>query len=286
MSIEILFDLLLDACMDSLRLVPFLLVTYVIMEYLEHKTSTKTWAVVRKAGRLGPLTGSLAGAFPQCGFSAAASNLYAGGVITVGTLLAVFLSTSDEMLPIFISEAVDVRVIVMIVGSKAVLGMLTGFLVDFLFRFRPSLIRYKEIHVICESEHCGCEKNIFTSAVRHTVKIFAVIFFFSAALNVLIEFWGEDRLAQFMSDQPVLGPVLAGIVGLLPNCAASVMVTKLYLGQFISLGAMMSGLLVGAGVGLLVLFQVNKKWKENLLILVVLYSSGVAWGIVIDLFFR
>lgn len=286
MSLELLLDVLLDGCMDSLKLVPFLFVTYLIMEYLEHKTSTRTRAVIRKAGRLGPLAGSVAGAFPQCGFSAAASNLYAGGIITTGTLIAVFLSTSDEMLPIFISESVDVGVILGILGIKVVLGMITGFLVDFVFRFKPSPIRYKEIHSMCESEHCGCEEGIFLSAVKHTLKIFAFILLVSVALNVLIALWGEDQLAHFMSERLVIGPLVAGVVGLIPNCASSVVITQLYLNHMISFGTMMSGLLVGAGVGLLVLFRTNKRWKENLSILGMLYASGVIWGIVLDFVIR
>lgn len=284
MSIETVADILCDALLDSLKLLPFLLVTYLVMEYLEHKTSTKTRAVVRKAGRLGPLAGSLAGVFPQCGFSAAAANLYAGGVVSAGTLLAVFLSTSDEMLPIFISESVDTGVILMIIGIKIVIGMATGFLVDFIFRLRPSMIRYKDIHTMCESEHCGCEKSVFKSAVRHTVKILAIIFLVSAVLNFLIVLCGEERLVRMMTGLPFLGPVLAGIVGLIPNCASSVTITQLYIHRLISFGSMMSGLLVGAGVGLLVLFQVNKKWRENLLLLCILYFSGVAWGMLLDLF--
>lgn len=286
MSLELLLDILLDGCLDSLKLVPFLFVTYLIMEYLEHKTSTRTRAVIRRAGRLGPLAGSVAGAFPQCGFSAAASNLYAGGIITTGTLIAVFLSTSDEMLPIFISESVDVGVILGILGIKIVLGMITGFLVDFLFRFKPSPIRYKEIHSMCESEHCGCEEGIFLSAVKHTLKIFAFILLVSVALNFLIALGGEDRLADFMSERLVIGPLVAGVVGLIPNCASSVVITQLYLNHMISFGAMMSGLLVGAGVGLLVLFRTNKRWKENLSILGMLYASGVIWGIVLDFVIR
>ena len=278
-NVETWIDFLLDACLDCVKLLPFLLAAYVIMEYLEHKTSTKTRAVVRKAGKLGPLAGGLAGIFPQCGFSAAASNLYAGGIITMGTLLAVFLSTSDEMLPIFISEAVDIRVVLVILGMKAAMGMLTGFLVDFVFRFRPSPIRYKEIHTRCESEHCGCDRGIFRSALVHTGKIFVFILLFTVILNVLI---GEERLAGFMSGRPLLGPALAGVVGLIPNCASSVVITQLYLSRLISFGTMMSGLLVGAGAGLLVLFQTNRKWKENLLVLTILYVTGTVWGILLD----
>lgn len=286
MSIDGLKELLMDGLIDSLKLIPFLFVTYLIMEYLEHKTSTKTRAVIRKAGKLGPLAGSVAGMFPQCGFSAAASNLYAGGIITTGTLLAVFLSTSDEMLPIFISESVDLKTIFFVLGTKVVLGAVTGFLVDFMFRFRPSAIRYKEIHSMCESEHCGCEEGIVKSAVKHTVKIVLFIFLISLALNFIIELGGEERLAEFMAASPVAGPLLAGIVGLIPNCAASVVITQLFLSQLISFGSMMAGLLVGAGVGLLVLFRTNKRWKENLSILGLLYGFGVVWGIVIDVILR
>lgn len=173
-----------------------------------------------------------------------------------------------------------------ILGIKVVLGMITGFLVDFLFRFKPSPIRYKEIHSMCESEHCGCEEGIFLSAVKHTLKIFAFILLVSVALNFLIALGGEDRLADFMSERLVIGPLVAGVVGLIPNCASSVVITQLYLNHMISFGAMMSGLLVGAGVGLLVLFRTNKRWKENLSILGMLYASGVIWGIVLDFVIR
>lgn len=286
MSMEVLVDVLWDGLADSIRLIPFLLVTYVIMEYLEHKTTTRTRAIVRRAGRLGPLAGSIAGAFPQCGFSAAASSLYAGGLLTTGTLIAVFLSTSDEMLPVFISEAVDIRQIFVILGLKVVLGTVTGFVIDFVFRFRPFPIRYKEIHTMCESEHCGCEEGIFKSAVKHTVKIFVFIFIITVMLNALIFFFGEENLVTFMSKSPFMGPVLAGVIGLIPNCASSVVITQLFLNHLISFGTMMSGLLVGAGVGLLVLFRTNKRWKENLSILGILYVSGVIWGIVLDIVMR
>lgn len=283
MSAKILMEASLDGLFDSIKLVPFLFVTYLIMEYLEHKTSARTHAFIRKAGRLGPLAGSVAGAFPQCGFSAAASSLYAGGIITAGTLVAVFLSTSDEMLPIFISEAVDIRAIAFILGIKIVIGVIMGFFIDFVFRFRPAPIRYKEIHNMCENEHCGCEDGIFKSAVKHTLKIFIFIFIITSALGLLIAVFGEERLAAFMSGHLFAGPLLSGIIGLIPNCAASVVITQLYLNHMIGFGTMMSGLLVGAGVGLLVLFRTNKRWRENLSILGMLYVSGVVWGIILDL---
>ncbi len=268
---------------DSVKIIPFLFVTYLIMEYLEHKTNTKTRAVIRKAGRLGPVAGGIVGAFPQCGFSAAASGLYSGGIITTGTLLAVFLSTSDEMLPIFMSEEVPVKTICVVLGLKIVLAMITGFLVDFAFRFKPSPIRYKEIHNMCESEHCKCEEGIFPSAIKHTLKIFVFVLIVTIALNMVIELGGEEQLEHILVDRPIVGAILAGMVGLIPNCAASVLITQLYLAELLSFGAMMSGLMVGAGVGVLVLFRSNRKrWKENLSILAILYGSGVAWGILLD----
>lgn len=277
-------EYLKDAGMDSIKLLPFLFITYLIMEYLEHKTSTKTRSVIRKAGRLGPVAGAVVGAFPQCGFSTAASNLYAGGIVTAGTLLAVFLSTSDEMLPIFLAEKVEFNLILVVLGMKVVLGMITGFLVDFLFRFKTATIRYKEIHTMCENEHCKCEEGTLVSAFKHTLKIFVFIFVISLILNIVIGIMGEEALGSLLQERFLLGPIVAGIVGLIPNCAASVVITQLFLEGIISFGTMMSGLLVGAGVGLLVLFRTNKRWKENLSILGLLYAFGVIWGILIDLF--
>lgn len=272
------------AITDSIKIIPFLFVTYLIMEYLEHKTNTKTRAVIRKAGRLGPIAGGIVGAFPQCGFSAAASSLYSGGIITTGTLLAVFLSTSDEMLPIFISEKVEMRTILIVLGIKVVLAVVTGFVVDFVLRFRPTPIRYKEIHNMCESEHCKCEEGILSSAIKHTIMIFLFVLGVTLILNLVIELGAEEQLEYVLTDWSVLGVVLAGLVGLIPNCAASVLITQLYLLNLLSFGAMMSGLLVGAGVGVLVLFRTNKKrWKENLSILAILYGSGVVWGILLDI---
>ncbi len=165
---ELWLDILMDALIDSIKLFPFLLLTYLLMEYLEHKTSTKTRAWIRKAGRMGPIAGGVAGIFPQCGFSVAASNLYSGGIITMGTLVAVFLSTSDEMLPIFLSEAVNGRIILKVLGIKLVTAVFTGFIVDFVMRFRPNAIQYKDFHTMCESEHCHCEKKALENLLLYT----------------------------------------------------------------------------------------------------------------------
>ncbi len=291
-----MLDVILDTLIDSIKLVPFLFLTYLAMEYLEHKAGEKTTHMVRKAGKLGPLIGGVAGVLPQCGFSAAASNLYAGRVITLGTLIAIYLSTSDEMLPILISEKMDLRFVLGVLAAKAVIGAVAGFVIDLLIREQEVHHHGHEhsreeheheeeehIHEICEHDNCHCEQDgIFLSAVKHTLQITFFIMIIGFVLNVVLHFVGEDALANLILNRPALGPVLAGLVGLIPNCAASVTVTQLYLRGVISLGAMMSGLLVGAGVGLLVLFRVNPDKKENLKIIGILYVIGVFMGCVIE----
>lgn len=282
--IERLLASLTDALLDTLKILPFLFLTYLIMEWLEHKTGSRTQAAIRRAGKMGPFFGGILGIFPQCGFSAAASNLYAGGLITAGTLVAVFLSTSDEMLPIFISEAVPVGTILNVLATKMLLGIISGFVLDFLYhRLLRKEIRYKNIHTMCESEHCRCEEGIFPSAVRHTLQITLFIFLITVALNILIEGIGEDRLSDLVLNIPVAGELIAGLIGLIPNCAASVVITQLYLEGIIGAGPMMTGLLAGAGVGVLLLCRMNHgRVKQNVGIIVFLYTSSVLWGILID----
>ena len=282
--IEQLLASLTDALLDTLKILPFLFLTYLIMEWLEHKTGSRTQAAIRRAGKMGPFFGGILGIFPQCGFSAAAANLYAGGLITAGTLVAVFLSTSDEMLPIFISEAVPVSIIMKVLAVKMLLGIISGFVLDFLYhRLLRREIRYKNIHTMCESEHCRCEEGIFSSAVRHTLHIILFIFLITSALNILIEGIGEDRLSGLVLNTPVVGELIAGLIGLIPNCAASVVITQLYLEGIIGAGPMMTGLLAGAGVGVLLLCRMNHgRMKQNIGIIVFLYTSSVLWGILID----
>ncbi len=265
---------------DSAKLLPFLFLTYLVMEFLEHKTGSKIQKTVQKAGKFGPVIGSILGAFPQCGFSAAASNLYAGRIITLGTLISIYLSTSDEMLPILISASVDISLISQILGVKILIGMIAGILIDFVMRKTK-----KEeicIHDLCEHDHCHCEKGIFRSALVHTLQIFAFILIVTLLLNGVIEFIGEDSLSGFIMNRPFVGSILAGIVGLIPNCASSVVITQLYLEGAMSYASMMSGLLVGAGVGILVLFKVNQSKKESLKIIGLLYLIGVAAGCILE----
>ena len=280
-----MLDVVLDTLVDGVKLLPFLFLTYLAMEYIEHKTTAKTKNTIKKSGKLGPLVGGILGAFPQCGFSTAGSNLYAGRVITLGTLISIYLSTSDEMLPVFLSEKVPMTTILSMIAVKAVIGMVAGFIIDFVIRIRKSSQEQdftSKIGHMCDHDHCHCDKSIVKSALNHTLTIFAFILVISFLLNTAVFFVGEDSIAGIILDRPVLGSILSGIVGLIPNCAAAVVITQLYVEGVISIGATMSGLLVGAGAGLIVLFKENRDIKENIKIVALLYAIGVACGIIID----
>lgn len=333
---EMILDALLDAVLDTAKLIPFLFITYMGMEYLEHKAEKHTTGMLEKAGHFGPLIGAAVGILPQCGFSAAASSLFAGGVISVGTLIAVFLSTSDEMLPIFISEGVHPATMLRILATKAILGLISGFLLDVFMRHgRHTKAPEKHIHDLCVHEHCDCneeeEEELHTEAahtheanaddhahrhvaeehhshehasvhahaghhhhhqkgfmgiampaLHHTVQITGFIFFITLIITLLVEGIGAEAIGHFLSGKPIVGVFLAGVVGLIPNCAASVSITQLYLMGILNAGQMMAGLLVGAGVGLLVLFRTNDHPNENLRITIMLYGLGVFWGLVIE----
>lgn len=281
-----IIHILEHSLLDTLKLVPFLFLTYLLMEYIEHRTTDKVKKMIHKSGSAGPFIGGLLGAVPQCGFSASAASLYAGRVISLGTLIAIFLSTSDEMLPILISEKADVRLILQILGMKVVIGMVAGFVIDFVMRLNKKPQNEKlKIHDMCEHGHCHCEKSIWKSALKHTLQIVIFILLVNLALNCVIEFIGEESLADLFFTKPVIGELVAGLVGLIPNCASSVVITQLFLEGVIGYSAMMSGLLVGSGVGILVLFKVNEKMKENLKILALLYAIGVGSGILLGLVF-
>ncbi len=277
---DIILDVLCDTCIDALRLLPFLFLTYLAMESLEHWTGGRMQEVVRKSGKAGPAIGGLLGIFPQCGFSAAAANLYAGRIITLGTLIAVFLSTSDEMLPIMISENAALSMIGKILLVKVVFALAAGFLVDFFFRGNVEM----QIEHLCERHHCHCERGIWRSAFRHTWEIFLYIIAVSLILNFAIALIGEETLAALVQGKPALSLFLAALVGMIPNCASSVVLTQLYLSGVLGAGALMAGLLSGSGVGFLVLLRVNEDRRENLRIFALLYVTGVCAGALAQFF--
>lgn len=278
-----MLDWFLDALLDSLKMLPFLYLIYLLIELLEHKAGSRFPQIVGNTRKLGPLAGGLVGAVPQCGLAAASASLYSGRVITLGTLLAVFLSSSDEMLPILISEAVPVVRILRILGLKIGIAIVSGYLIDFVFSKGRNLDQEAkdEAQQTFEGFHCHC--NVFLSALRHTVEIFIYVFLFSFLLNIIIGLVGEDRLSEALNSLPVVGEVVAALVGLIPNCASSVVITQLYIDGIIGTGPMFAGLLVNAGVGTLVLIKTNKNLKSSIGILALLYFLGVCWGILIEL---
>lgn len=274
-------EIVLDTLLDALKLLPFLFVAFLIMEYIEHKFNEKSKNKISKAGKFGPIFGSLLGAVPQCGFSVMATNLYATRIITVGTLISIYLSTSDEMLPILISEGSKVSVIFKILIIKIIIGMICGFVIDFILRKKHNEKDY-EIKDFCLEHHCDCNHGIIKSSVKHTLNIILFIFLVTFLLNAGIHYLGEENIGKLFLKDSVFAPFVSSLIGLIPNCGASVIITELYLSGVISFASCISGLLTGSGVALLVLFKVNKNKKDNVKILLTLYLIGAISGLLIE----
>lgn len=361
---DLLIDILLDAGKDTLSLVPFLLVTYLALETLEHVAGDRVNGAIKRAGAAGPVVGSLLGMVPQCGFSAMAATLYAGRVVTLGTLVAVFLSTSDEMLPLLLAEQVPVQTMAMLLASKALIALVTGFIVDAAVRglrrnarahaaIRRTVlgtaansahvncahddhtggdiidevaeagVSADHIHELCERDHCGCDEDedehghghgrehghegdhahergcacghehghshegapalsIIRSAISHTVQVSVFIFLVTLILVAVLETFGESTIEQFLRGNETLAVLGSALVGLIPNCSASVVITQLYLEGALQLAPMLAGTLISAGVGYLVLFRTNRSARENALFLVMMYVIGAGWGLVLS----
>ncbi len=320
--LDVVADALLDAFVDTLKLVPFLFVTYLAMEALEHGTSGKARDAVMRAGRLGPVIGSVLGALPQCGFSAMAATLFAGGVVSVGTLIAVILSTSDEMVPVFLAGQAPLSTMGSLIALKVVVGMVAGLTIDAVFRSLGIGQTHEHIHDLCERAHCSCEDAdeagdapavpddacgcgcscreacghdhghahghshgplaIVRAALVHTVQTAFFILLVSIALGLAVELVGNDAIAAFLGRHRVRSVLLAGLVGLIPNCGASVALSQLYLDGSLGVGALMAGLLDAGGTGLLVLYRENRDVRQNLAITAALYAIGVAVGLALD----
>ena len=283
-----ILHLIVHSLLDTAKLVPFLFFTYLLMEYLEHRSENVTERWLRGAGKVGPLVGGTLGIVPQCGFSAAASGLYAGRIITTGTLIAVCLSTSDEMLPIMISRGAPLPIVLKILATKLCIGIIAGFAIDgisVLLRKKRGHDHDEHSHIedICERENCNCGDHFALSALKHTLHITLFIFLITLALDTAIHFIGEDRIATAVLDRPVLGNFVSALVGLIPNCASSVILTELYLGGVIPAGAMLSGLLVNSGIALTILFRNNRPVRDSFRILSILFAIGLFSGILIDL---
>lgn len=261
---------------DTLKLIPMLFLAYLLMEYLEHHTENRINKALEKSKKAGPLIGSVLGVIPQCGFSGAAANLYSSGTVTAGTMLAVFVATSDEMLPIMISAQTPIKQISLILAAKLVGGIIVGFAVDFLLRKR-SKKTHRDIHSFCEHEHCSCDDGILVSAIKHTVKIVVFIFIVTFLINIAFDCLPENKISAVWNI-PIIGELVAAIIGLIPNCSASVLLTNLYIKGVMGLAPMLTGLMVNAGIGLLVLFRVNKNHKDSIFMTVLLFVSGIVVG--------
>lgn len=274
-------EVILDTIIDSLKLIPFLLVAFLIIELLEHKLNNKTKNIITKSKKIGPIIGSLLGVIPQCGFSVMATNLYITRIITLGTLISIYLSTSDEMLIIMISEKVEISLILKILLIKIFFGIVYGLIIDKIINKKK---KDKETNYeLCDEEHCDCNHSILLSAIKHTLHITLFIFIITLIINTIFTLLGDNYLSKILLNNSILSPFITSLIGLIPNCAASVILTELYLNSTISLGALIGGLLTSSGSSLLVLIKNNKNQKENLSIVLLLYALGVLSGIIIEL---
>ncbi|MDO4849015.1 MAG: putative manganese transporter [Coriobacteriia bacterium] len=323
---ELLVDVLADSVIDTLKLIPFLFVTYLAMEALEHAASHKIQETVERAGALGPVAGSVLGALPQCGFSAMAATLFSGRVVTMGTLVAVILSTSDEMIPVFVAHQANAGRMFAIIGIKVACGLVAGLALDAaLHLLHREGDGHAHIHELCEREHCHCEDldeeeseeegldgekhedargaahkhghdhahghhghahhhgawGIVRSALVHTVQVTAFIFLITLVFGLVIEGVGEDTIGALLADHPVRATFLAAIVGLIPNCGASVAITELFLDGTLASGPMIAGLLSSGGVGLLVLWRTNSDLRQNAVVTVLVYGLSVLAGLAV-----
>lgn len=286
-----MLDVILDTLIDSIKLLPFLFLSYVIIELIEHSSSSKMKAILSKSGKLGPLAGSILGIIPQCGFSVTASNLYAGRIISLGTLISVYLATSDEAIPVMLSHPETIKTLIKVLILKFIIGFLVGTVIDFILRKKVKkddndMIEStsEHLHQICEHSHCHCEsENVFKSIISHTFKVFLFVLIFAFTLNTIIHFIGNELLRHILMSGSVFQPFIVALIGLIPNCASSILITELFIDGSISFASLLTGLLSGAGIGIAVLFQVNKNAKENIKILSLTYFISVAIGIIFEI---
>ncbi|MCD7823013.1 MAG: arsenic efflux protein [Oscillospiraceae bacterium] len=280
---DLIKDVFLDALIDTAKMLPFLFGAYLLIEFLEHKASDKLADSLRRMGPFGPIGGAIIGCVPQCGFSVAVTNLFSGRLVSLGTLMAVYIATSDEAIPILLSggNAADVGKLIL---AKLIIAVLAGLLIDTILRFfhRKGNEEEEPFSDLCEG--CGCEEHgVVYSALKHTIQIFIFLFITSLVLGFAMELLGEERLGSILMTDSIFQPFLAALIGLIPNCAASVLLTNLYAAGSLSFGSVVAGLSTGAGLGIVVLFKTNKRIKENIAILLLLYLIGSLSGLIINL---
>lgn len=276
-------DIILDTLIDSLKILPFLFIAFLIIEYFEHKLNNKTKKIISKSGKYSPILGSLLGLIPQCGFGVVATNLYITRIISLGTLIGIYLSTSDEMLPIMLSKKAPLKVILLILAIKFITGFVFGYLIDFVLRKKT-----KNEHVsydICDNENCGCNHshNLITASIIHTLKTLIYLVIITFIINVIFNYLGDKYLSRLLLKDTLFAPLITSLIGLIPSCGSSIMISELYLSSAISFGSLISGLLTNSGMAILVLFKSNKNIKENITILTILYIIGILVGLGIEI---
>lgn len=280
-----ILDVLIDAAKDCLRDLPFLFIAFWLLELLEHHAAEWMNRTLARFNKLGPLIGSLLGCVPQCGFSIMASDFYAGGVISLGTLLAVYLSTSDEAAVILMSDPGHAKDVLKLIAVKIILAVFWGYVIELLTHIFKidNAVKRQDLHELCENVGGEAEgESILGSAVRHTLEVFLFLFIFTFALNLLLEVVGMKGVSRMLLSNTVFQPVLAALIGLIPNCAASVILTELYMEGAISFGSAIAGLCAGAGLGMVILWRTNRSKKENLMVTITLFVVSVISGVVLQ----
>ncbi len=275
--IDEVVHIFLHSFIDSLKILPFLFIAFLIIEIIEHKLSEKSKKIIGNSGKFGPVVGAFLGLIPQCGFSVVATNLYVTRILSLGTLISIYLATSDEMLPIMISNNIDITIILQILLIKLFIGIFFGVLIDFFFRNK----RISADYTICDDEHCHCEEGVLVSSLKHTVHIFVFIFLVNFVITLIMETLESSIISSIFMRDSIFAPFVISLLGLIPNCASSVIITELFLNNAISFGSLIAGLLANSGMALLVLFKSNKNLKENFMVLGLLYFISVISGIII-----
>ncbi len=273
-----MLEIINDTIIDILKIIPFLFIAFLIIEYTEHKINHKSTSIIKKAGKFGPILGSILGVIPQCGFSVMATNLYVTRIISLGTLISIYLSTSDEMLLIMMAEKAPIKDILLIITIKIIIGMLSGFIIDLFIKNKQ-----KENYNICKHDHCDCENNFIKSAATHTIKTTVFILIITFILNACFYYIGEDSIKTIFNHNNILTPFISSLIGLIPNCGASVIITELYLNNVLTLAQSIAGLLTNSGVALIILFKSNENLKENIKIISILYMIGVISGLLLEI---
>ena len=280
---ELIIHTFIHTISDTLKTLPFLFLAYLLIEFIEHRKSDSLELFLSKMGKFGFLGGALLGCIPQCGFSVASANLYAGRVIRTSTLIAVFIATSDEAIPVLLANPNGYALVFKLIITKLIIAVVAGIIIELFSIKKDNDNHHEDIHEkVCS--HCGCEKHgILYATISHTLSIFAFLVLISFAINFVIELVGEDTLASLLFADSFIQPAIAALIGIIPNCASSVLLTELFLAGTISFGSAVSGLCVGAGVGFLVLFRVNKNTSENFIILLTILMTGILSGILLQI---